>query len=53
MTNNLVYMARPIYGGWVTFTSHLSLKYNCDLYKVEKEQKKIKEIMVMEYNIKM
>lgn len=42
MTNNLVYMARPIYGGWVTFTSHLSLKYNCDLYKVAKRTEKNK-----------
>ena len=23
---NLVYMAKPIYGGWVTYTAHLSLK---------------------------
>ena len=27
MNYNLVYM-EPIYGGWVTFTAHLSLKYN-------------------------
>ena len=33
---NLVYMAKPIYGGWVTFTSHLALKYSCDLYKIGK-----------------
>ena len=31
MTINLVYMAKPIYGGWVTFTAHLGLKYNCNL----------------------
>ena len=36
MTINLVYMAKPIYGGWVTFTAHLGLKYNCNLYKVGK-----------------
>ena len=29
-------MAKPIYGGWVTFTAHLSLKYNCELYKIGK-----------------
>lgn len=33
---NLVYLAKPIYGGWVSFTSHLSLKYNYPLYKVAK-----------------
>ena len=27
-------MARPIYGGWVTFTAHLSLKYNFPIYKI-------------------
>ncbi len=36
MTFNLIYMAKPVYGGWVTFTAHLSLKYNCDIYKVGK-----------------
>ncbi|MBF76244.1 hypothetical protein CMK20_18950 [Candidatus Poribacteria bacterium] len=29
-------MAKPIYGGWVTFTAHLSLKYNYELFKVGK-----------------
>tara|TARA_Y100001935_G_C17290120_1_gene502798 strand:+ start:166 stop:1134 length:969 start_codon:yes stop_codon:yes gene_type:complete len=33
---NLVYMAKPIYGGWVTFTSHLALKYEAQLYKIGK-----------------
>lgn len=33
---NLVYMAKPIYGGWVTFTSHLALKYNSTLHKIGK-----------------
>ena len=42
MTINLVYMARPIYGGWVSFTSHLCLKYNCDLYKIGKRTEKNK-----------
>jgi len=31
---NLVYMSRPIYGGWVSFTAHLSLKNNYDVYKI-------------------
>jgi len=30
----LVYMARPIYGGWVSFTAHLALKYSLPLYKI-------------------
>ena len=30
----LFYMARPIYGGWVSFTAHLSLKYKLPLYKI-------------------
>ena len=33
---NLVYMAKPIYGGWVTFTAHLNLKYNYPLFKIGK-----------------
>ncbi len=36
MTYNLIYMAKPIYGGWVTFTSHLSLKTNSSIFKVSK-----------------
>ena len=39
---NLVYMAKPIYGGWVTFTSHLCLKYNCELLKIGKRTEKKK-----------
>ena len=31
---NLIYMARPIYGGWVSFTAHLSLKYSLPLFKL-------------------
>ena len=33
---SLVYLAKPIYGGWVTFTVHLAKKYNYRLYKVTK-----------------
>jgi glycosyltransferase involved in cell wall biosynthesis len=33
---NMIYMANPIYGGWVTFTAHLSLKFKYPLYKVGK-----------------
>ena len=31
-------MARPIYGGWVSFTSHLSLKDNGNIYKISKSR---------------
>ena len=31
---NLVYCARPIYGGWISFTAHLSLKYELPLFKI-------------------
>ena len=46
MSVNLVYMAKPIYGGWVTFTSHLSLKHGCDLYKIGKRMNLIKRLWV-------
>ena len=40
---NLVYMAKPIYGGWVSFTAHLSHKFGYPLYKIgnrtEKKQR--------------
>lgn len=39
---NLVYMAKPGYGGWVSFTAHLSLKYNYNLFKVTKRNEKNK-----------
>ena len=31
---NLVYMAKPSYGGWVSFTAHLSNKFKYPLYKI-------------------
>ncbi len=37
---SLVYLAKPIYGGWVTFTVHLAKKYNYRLYKVGKRTEK-------------
>jgi len=39
---NLIYMAKPIYGGWVTFTAHLCLKYKCELFKIAKRTEKRK-----------
>ena len=30
----LFYLARPIYGGWVSFTAHLALKHNLPVFKL-------------------
>lgn len=37
---NLVYMAKPIYGGWVSYTAHMSLKYDYPIYKIGKRIEK-------------
>ena len=39
---NLIYMGKPTYGGWVSFTAHLALKYNYKLYKISKRTEKLK-----------
>ena len=39
---NLLYLAKPIYGGWVTFTAHLSKKYEYPIYKITKRTEKNK-----------
>lgn len=39
---NLIYMARPIYGGWVTFTAHMSIKNNYNVYKIGNNTEKRK-----------
>jgi len=39
---NLLYLAKPIYGGWVTFTAHLSNKYDWPIYKITKNTEKSK-----------
>jgi len=31
---NLLYLAKPVYGGWVTFTAHLSHKLKAPIYKI-------------------
>lgn len=31
---NLFYCARPVYGGWVSFTAHMSRKYDLPLFKI-------------------
>lgn len=37
---SLYYLANPNYGGWVSFTAHLALKHNLDVYKVCKINEK-------------
>jgi hypothetical protein len=39
-TKNLVYLAKPIYGGWVTFTGHLSKKYRYPIHRLTKKTEK-------------
>ena len=39
---NLLYLARPVYGGWVTFTAHLSHKYKSPIYKISARNEKFK-----------
>ena len=39
---NLIYMAKPVYGGWVTFTAHLALKTNSNIFKISKKNEKNK-----------
>lgn len=43
MTIQLIYMARPAYGGWVSFTAHLALKHNLPLYKIGNRTEQSKE----------
>ena len=37
---NLLYLAKPVYGGWVTFTAHLSQKNKYPIYKITKKSEK-------------
>jgi len=37
---NLIYMARPVYGGWVSLTAHLALKEGCRVFKLSKKSEK-------------
>tara|TARA_B100001093_G_scaffold324149_1_gene309303 strand:+ start:1137 stop:2150 length:1014 start_codon:yes stop_codon:yes gene_type:complete len=41
-SKNLLYLAKPVYGGWVTFTAHLSKKYNWPIFKITKKTEKKK-----------
>tara|TARA_B110000902_G_scaffold262761_1_gene340333 strand:+ start:537 stop:1544 length:1008 start_codon:yes stop_codon:yes gene_type:complete len=37
---NLLYLAKPVYGGWVTFTAHLSRMKEYPIYKITKRSEK-------------
>ena len=39
---NLIYLAKPTYGGWVSFTAHLCLKYKYKLFKIGKRTEILK-----------
>ena len=34
MNYSLFYLCKPVYGGWVSFTAHLSLKHSLQIYKL-------------------
>ena len=36
----LLYLAKPVYGGWVSLTAHLSLKQHYPIYKIRKTSQK-------------
>jgi hypothetical protein len=40
---SLFYCARPVYGGWVSFTAHLALKYNLPLFEIGNKTEYTKE----------
>jgi hypothetical protein len=35
MSYNLFYLAKAIYGGWISFTAHLALKHELNIYKIK------------------
>ena len=36
MKHSIIYLAKPIYGMTVSFTAHLALSYNLNIYKISK-----------------
>ena len=52
MGYNLVYIATPVYGGWVTMTAHLSLKYNYPLFKISKSGRNEPNLRDFGYGVK-
>ena len=49
---NLFYLAKPMYGGWVSFTCHLVLKYNYPLFRITKRTEKSFRDLGYEVNYK-
>ena len=49
---NLIYMATPIFGGWITMTAHLALKYDYPLYKISKSGRNEKKKRDFGYDVK-
>ena len=52
MGYNLAYLATPTFGGWITMTAHLSLKYNYPLYKISKSGRNEKNTRPFGYGVK-
>ena len=50
---DIFYLAKPRFGGWISFTAHLALKHNFEIFKITKKGEKKKEILDMIQNIKM
>jgi len=48
---NLVYLAKPIYGGWINFTVHLSLITGSPIYKTTKRSEKKKKKFWIRFTI--
>ncbi len=45
---NLVYLAKPTYGGWVSFTAHLSLLTNAPVYKIRNRTERFTRSFAMD-----
>ena len=45
MDSTLFYLAKPTYGGWVTFTAHLHKLSQSPIYKIQNEQRQTNEIL--------
>ena len=52
MGYNLAFLANPTFGGWVTMTAHLSLKYNYPLFKISKANRTEKNKRDFGYGVK-
>ena len=52
MGYNLAFLANPTFGGWVTMTAHLSLKYNYPLFKISKSNRTEKNKRDFGYGVK-